>query len=204
MRAALMLTAGLLTLPIPASATLPVPSPTESTLPACVVACPAGDMHVQVIVREFFGTVLANSYVVLRWTSCSSFDLCLDCADSYAIDSATEVRNITNAIGVADFYLCAVGSCVDAVTVLADGVTLTATPLSYASADQNGDLTVDPADVAAVQAKVGTGDLSGDLDCSGDVTAADVDIVTTHLGHTCEVATPVAPRTWGRVKLLYR
>jgi len=52
-----------------------------------------------------------------------------------------------------------------------------------ASFDQDGDLAVTEADLALVQAKVGTSDLTADFDCDSAVTSNDYDIAITHLGH---------------------
>jgi hypothetical protein len=55
-----------------------------------------------------------------------------------------------------------------------------------------------------VQAAEITGDLSADFDCSGTVTAADLNIVQAHLGVTCNGVVPTVPRSWGTLKGAYR
>jgi hypothetical protein len=59
-------------------------------------------------------------------------------------------------------------------------------------------------DLALLEAKLGQADPTGDFDGDGVVTAADVAALEAHVGHACQVATRVAPSTWGRLKLLYR
>ncbi len=105
--------------------------------------------------------------------------------------------------GIAEFSIRMGGTCPDSlVGVYADGVPLAVRAL--VSPDQSGDLIVDSTDLALLQAKVGTTDLTGDFDGDGIVTAADVALLQAHMGHSCGVATPTVPRTWGRLQLLYR
>src|SRR6185503_2297419 len=88
------------------------------------------------------------------------------------------------------------------VAVRADGITLRFPPV--ASPDQNGDLTVNAADVALGTAAVGSASATMDLNCSGGlVDAADVGVINSHLGHNCGSTAAPAP-SWGRVKILYR
>jgi len=60
-------------------------------------------------------------------------------------------------------------------------------------------------DHALADAKVGSTDPTADFDGDGTVTAADLDILSAHLGHhATETSTPVKPMSWGTIKLLYR
>jgi len=62
----------------------------------------------------------------------------------------------------------------------------------------------DERDVAAAGAKIGSADLSGDLNCDGAVTLADQALVATYVGVNCLNPTEVRTRTWGVLKTIYR
>ena len=190
----------------PAFAFLPAPYPPNCTVPTCVRMVPAGNIVTAVIVRDSNNDPIPNSVVSLSYANCPGFVLCTGgpLPDAYFIDAANHrVALVTNAVGSAPFYLRAGGGCVPAaLDIMAAGV-----PLGTArvvSADQNGDLVVDATDVAIVTSKMGTADLSGDLDCDGDVDTLDRDIVANYFGNTCLEATPTHPRSWGSLKLVYR
>jgi hypothetical protein len=74
----------------------------------------------------------------------------------------------------------------------------------FASLDQDGDLSVTPADVAMAQALVGSNDLRADFDGDYTVTAADVAIVQAHLGATCATPSGAQRPSWGSLKSIYR
>lgn len=187
----------------PARSTVSVPSPSNSTLPACLTACPGGDLSFSVTVRDFNNLPIANSSVDLNFCVCPSVRFCpVVPSDGYQIISGCQVISVTGVNGQVTFRLRAGGSCGTPIPVYADGVLLG--NLRFASTDQDGDLTVTAADVGAVNAKVGTSDLTGDLDCSASVTAADVAIVTAHGGHNCLVPTGARGTRWGTLKIRYR
>ena len=97
------------------------------------------------------------------------------------------------------------GGCgAEMVRVYGDGVLLASRIL--ASPDQDGDGVVTVLDGAILTAKVGGGDLSGDLNCSGTVTNDDLLVQgNQHGSHSCNgIVNPVQPRTWGALKLHYR
>jgi hypothetical protein len=105
---------------------------------------------------------------------------------------------------VATFTIAMSGTCTAGAKVFADGIQLTFTPVRVSTTDPLGDFVVGPDDQAYVTARVGTPDLTADLDCDGAVAASDVAFVTAHLGHNCLPPTPAKPGSWGKVKILYR
>lgn len=197
------LLATLLLVAMPATLLAAVPSPANSTLPACLTVCASGDLTFSVTVRDLGNNLVPNSYVVLDLGSCPAFVVCADCADTYVYDAPTRtLGKIGDASGRVDFSICGGGACDVPVSIYADGVLLGARTLAVT--DQNGDLSVDAADVAAVNAKVGGAFPSADLDCDGDVDLDDEAIVSAHVGHTCLDPTPAQRRTWGTLKTIYR
>jgi hypothetical protein len=79
-----------------------------------------------------------------------------------------------------------------------------ATRTTFLSPDQDGNLIVDGADMALIEAKLGTHDPTADFDFDGTVTEADRNIAQAHYGHLASGSGPVAVRrgTWGRLKSL--
>ncbi len=182
-----------------------VPSPLNSTLPACAVGCPRGDMTFSLTVRDIAGNPIQNSTVFLDFSDCNRPAFCSTCADDYVFFEATRtVRKFTNSSGVAQFSLCAGGeTCANSlVRIYADGVLLGSVP--WASPDQDGDGDVDASDLAILNGRVGSNSTDGDLDCSGTATAADVTVFNPHNFHAC--TGPVSSRraSWGELKLIYR
>ena len=76
--------------------------------------------------------------------------------------------------------------------------------MGAASSDQDGNLVVDNADEVILASKVGSTNVTGDLDCDSMVNSADQAMLRTHSGHACPGVVPVAPGTWGGLKLIYR
>lgn len=192
--------------PLPARAG--VPSAANSTLPSCIKASPDGSAIDVFVVRDLAHVPINNSLVVLDYSDCPTFVPCPQGAgsppDDYVVDLPTHtIRTFTNGSGQAVFYLRAGGGCfVYPIRIYADGVFLGSRRAS--STDQNGDLAVNATDVAILTAKVGTTDLTGDLDCDGVVNSYDLSIQNYSLGAECLGPTPARPSTWGRVKLIYR
>jgi len=112
------------------------------------------------------------------------------------------LKKTTGVNGEADFAIRVGGTCpAEAVKIYGNGALVALR--SLASPDQDGNLSVGPEDVAVATAKLGTSDPTADFDGDGVVTTADVDILRAHLGHHAPgMAVPVAPRTWGTLKLL--
>jgi len=181
-----------------------IPSPGNCTVPTCIRVVPGGNIVTTVIVRDILNTPIPNSTVWLSYANCPGLVLCAGPGDPYFNDVANHRLVLaTNPVGSAPFYIRGGGGCVNAgIDIFADAIYLGSARL--ASADQNGDLMVDPTDLAIETAKVGTSDLSGDLDCNGVVDNLDRGEVTKYIGNSCSDATPVSPRSWGKLKILYR
>jgi hypothetical protein len=190
------------------SALAGVPSPANSTIPACLATTPGGNILSTIIVRDFSSNPVANSLVVIDYSQCAGFAPCaqggIGPGDGYILDPINKtIRMFSGPQGQAPFHLRAGGGCSsNGIRIYADGVLLGS--VHAASADQNGDLSVDAADIAVVHAKIGTADLSGDLDCNGAVNATDEGIVTGYVGVNCLDPTDTVPRSWGSIKLIYR
>jgi len=182
-----------------------VPSAQMSTVDPCLVACPGGDIPFNIVVRHIDGRPVAGPAVVISYYDCPTFHLCaLNGTESYSYDApSSSLHEIGDNTGHATFSLRAGGACPSGtVGVYANGVILATRGL--ASPDQNGDGVVDGQDFGILQAKVGGADPTGDLNCDGAVTSADVALLQQHMGHLCTGPTPVRPGTWGRIKTIYR
>lgn len=181
-----------------------VPSPANSSVDPCLVLCPAGDIPFTVVVHDLSNNPVQNSFVVLDFSACPAFGHCVSMPPSLIVNEAAHtIGGFTDTHGVMTFAIPMGGICAgNAVRVLADDLVLATR--SLASPDRDGNLSVTGADLAAIQALVGSTDPTADFNCDGAVTAADVAISSQHLGHTCEGATPSRSRSWGELKLLYR
>jgi len=195
--------------PTPAAAG--VPSPANSTVPPCLVACPIGDLAFDVVVRDLANNPVANSAVVLDFSRCPQAFLCTVpgmSPDPYVVDTGTRtLLRTTDATGLAHFPLRVGGvGELGQVWVLADGVLLAQRGL--ASPDQDGNGFVSwylLGDYIAFASKLGTQDVTGDLDCNGIVDAADEAAFFQHDSHACEGYVDGARRVnWGRLKAHYR
>jgi hypothetical protein len=168
-----------------------------------MVTCPGGDSTYVVIVRFFSGDPWAKTPVSLQLCSCGGYRLSGAGAHPYTVDSSSCVVSMQGSLqtGAALFPLAGGGLCPeDSIAVAAEGVILGFT--HAVSIDQNGDLAVNGADVAIVESKVGTADVTADFDGDGQVTAADVEIVMEHLGHRAgDATTAVGPGTAGALAL---
>jgi len=192
---------------LPGAVLAAVPSPSNSSVPACLATTPGGNIVTTIVVRDFANTPIANSTVVIDYNGCAGFVPCPTGSgppDAYVVDPVGKtITMLSGPQGQALFYLRAGGGCSNAgIRVSADGVLLRVIPA--ASADQNGDLAVTAADVAIVQSKVGTSDLSGDINCDAVVNSTDVSIVQGYVGITCSNPTDVRPPSWGKLKTIYR
>jgi hypothetical protein len=183
-----------------------LPQPANSTTPHCLATTPGGNIVDLVIVRDIQNIPINNSLVVIDYNNCPDFVPCPQgpVADGYIVDPvARTIRMFTGPQGQAPFYLRAGGGCSNqGIVISADAVPLAL--IHAASADQNGDLSVDGLDVAIVHAKIGTTDLSGDLNCDGVVDAADEGIVTGYFGVNCLDPTETRHSSWGKLKTIYR
>lgn len=170
-----------------------VPDPSHSAVDACLIVCPEGDFTFHVTVRDIVGSPIANSTVQVNLCTCPSVIPCPGEGCSYLQQ--------TDAAGNATFQIKAGGTCLGGVLITADGVLLGSR--GVASPDQNGDLIVDAADYAVAVGKVGLPDITADFDCDLLVTNADLNVVYTHAGHSCQPV-PALQQSWGRMKAIYR
>lgn len=186
-----------------ATAHAAVPSPANSFVDPCLRICPAGDMKIHVVVRDFANNPVAFSTVTLQLCLCPGVVLCPPGPnDGYTMSGCT-VQAVTNATGVLDLGLRAGGLCADSILVFADGV-LIALRNAIASPDQDGNLTVNAVDNGILGGKLGSSDPTGDLNCSQLVEAGDTGILLAHGGHSCQAVVPIRPGSWGTIKIHYR
>lgn len=204
MRRLLAMFTGFLAVTIVSGASAAVPSAANSHLDPCMVFCPGGDMTFNVIVRDLANNPVVSSTVIIDFSACPLYAHCPDPGTGITADDVGRtLRKTSDGTGLASFKAWVGGICPGtSVRVFADGVLLGAK--SLASPDQDGNLLVDQADFVAIQNGIGTTDATKDLDCSGDVTANDVTIATSHRGHSCLGPVPTRQQTWGTLKLLYR
>jgi hypothetical protein len=198
--------------PLPSGAAVAgAPTPATCFVSAPLIVCPAGDSVLLVIVRRF-DNPYPFSNVVVEFFACSSVQFPPVLGDegydiSFPNPADPTIRHLfrlADGYGQVEFTIRAGGTCpAGGVNVYASGMRLASR--AVASPDQDGNFGVGVDDVALAESKLGTGDPTADFDGDGTVTSADLDILSAHLGHHAPgMATPVAPRSWGTVKLLYR
>lgn len=209
MRRLLVLCAGLSLLapPTVSRAIASVPSPVNSTFPSCIQVVPGGNFVTTIVVRDLIGNPIAGSVVELSYANCAGLAVCPNVPplDPYTHDPVAKTITLsTNSSGIASFHLRAGGGCVNSgVDIRADNVFFGSARV--VSADQNGDLVVNATDVALVTPKIGTADLSGDVNCDGVVNANDLsEVQSLSFGNACDNPTPTRPTSWGSLKILYR
>ena len=212
MRRLLVLLSLLLTFTQPATrATAAVPSPSTSTLPACMALCPMGDLTFAVVVRDFGGNPVAGSTVVLDFSQCPGAFLCtvpFYPPDPYILDPAARTLRMVTGVSGAVTFPARVGGTggPGSVRVFADGILLKSYAL--ASVDQDGDGIVgygSGADDALFAAKLGTSNATADFDCDGVVGPLDQAVFGSHHSQSCGGwIDPAQKRTWGEIKLHYR
>ena len=186
------------------SAFAAVPSAALSTTPGCLAYCPQGDIVMTVIVRDLSNFLVSNALVRIDFSGCPGIKACApDGTESYTIGPGPVFTKPTGTHGEVTFPIRAGGVCQGNPTIIADGILLQRY-MGAASSDQGGNLVVDNADEVILASKVGSTDVTGDLDCDHVVTTADQAMLRTHAGHACPGVVPVAPRTWGGLKLIYR
>lgn len=181
-----------------------VPSPANSTVPACGVFCPSADLAFTVVVRDFANSPVPGSTVVLDFCACGQ-QLCAPPGpgDDHVPYGPCGFAKTTNAAGVATFHVHIGNVCGGSnFRIYADGVLLASR--NVATPDQSGDMFVGDLDAAILATKVGTLDPTGDLDCDGAVTSADEAFLQAHWEHTCIIPNETRRSRWGDLKLLYR
>jgi hypothetical protein len=162
-----------------------------------LVASPDGGFAYTVYLRDNANAPVVGATVVLDFNTASGIFLCS------VQDPEHDGRLIgtSNSSGAVTFYVKAGGVSTGRVSV---GTTLDVITMARPrTTDLDGDLDVDSADHAAMNALVGTSGPTGDLDKNSTVDSADVALLDTHLGGNCS-ATPANDSTWGAVKALYR
>jgi hypothetical protein len=182
-----------------------IPSPSNSTVPPCLVVCPAGDAEFTVVVRDVANNPVVGCDVMLDFSGCPSFHVCPDCCQDVIIDRQNHrATMISDANGTARFRLKMGGVCGGAmVLVLACNVLLKQVPM--ASFDQDGNLEVDASDLLRVESLIGSHDPGADFNCDGTVTWEDVYwLYYLHGGQTCAGITPARLPSWGSLKVIYR
>ena len=188
-----------------------VPSPVNSSVPACMALCPLGDMPFTVTVRDFANNPIAGSSVVIDFSGCpnGAYICPTRPGDPYSVNLVARTLSMVTPANGAVTFPARIGGVGPAgcAKVFADGVLLRSYAL--ASPDQNGNglaasvIDVDPALFAA---KLGTVDPTADFDCSGGaVDLADQLIFNQNLSHSCDgIVLPVQRHTWGSLKSHYR
>jgi hypothetical protein len=186
-----------------------IPSPYNSTVPACMALCPMGDLPFVVVVRDLASNPIAGSLVVLDFSQCPGASLCRQLGgDPYILDPAARtLRALTDANGSIDFHARVGGTGgPGSVRVFVDGVLLKYYAL--ASPDQDGDGVVGygtGADDAMFAAKLGTSDPTADFNCDGHVDLSDQQVFFAHHSQSCVGWVDPARRgTWGELKVHYR
>lgn len=189
---------------LPATASSSVPSPGYSTVPACLSACPQGDIPFAVVVRDLAGNPVAMSSVVLDVSQCAQVQVCPAQDPAVVWDPGLRtLRGFTGAAGQITFHVRAGGLCPGSgIRVFADGIALLPFPIPVASPDQDASLSVYGNDRQLLEA--GAYATGKDLNCDGVRDAADVAVFEAHAGHLCDAVVPVRPRAWGALKIRYR
>ena len=182
-----------------------IPSPTNSYVDPCLIACPEGDVEFRVVARHFSNTPVAGSHVVINVCDCPTGVLCpANPSQSYSVTGCQAYLQ-ADLNGEARFPLQAGGGCAaGSVKIYADGVLLASRAL--ASPDQDGSGYVEAADAAILDAKIAGGafDPTADLNCDGALSSADRAVFDLHRGHAFPIPTPVPWKSWGSVKAFYR
>jgi hypothetical protein len=183
-----------------------VPSPGNSTVPDCLVACPQGDVEYRVLVRDIAGFPVVNCEVEIDLSSCPGLVLCPTQPTGLTWDPVTRRASALGDVnGAATFRFKMGGVCPTASIPVKACLVIIGTATAVASPDQNADLFVGGSDVLTVTGLIGTTNRGADFDCSGTVTAADLAFLTDlHGGHSCNPAAPTLRRSWGELKQHYR
>ena len=180
---------------LPPSASAGFADPATSYEDPCLIACPAGDSVFMMVVRNSGNIPWLYDDARLVFCDCQDFRLAPGTHDYYRALSGCEISKYPASDGSdgSVFFAVAGGGVCDAAGVYVAGIPFA--PRAVASPDQNGDWLVTSADLALVQAKVGTNDRTADFDCDGSVTASDASIAAGHLGHGVGTTGVTPPRT---------
>lgn len=201
-RIAILLLAATILPPAPAIAGM-WPSEYYSQTPSVVTGCPAGDMVFGFTLRDYMNPPLRNNFFELALDGCPVVRLAPARGDEGYQVAYPFVSSTTDDGARLQLALRAGGVCANRRLVLHINGALWYR--CFASPDQDGNLSVGPEDMALASAKLGARDSTADFDGDGVVTQADLAILSAHLGHQApDHSTPVASRSWGTLKLLYR
>ncbi len=175
MRKAALFLISVLVVAAPATGQIGVPSPPNSSV--CLVVCPRGNAISTIVVRDALDNPIPGSVVVVDFAGAPGLRDC---------NGAPLVRALgtTNLSGVLTLQLHASGKASGGGAVFADGIPI-ASSAPVAGTDQNGDGVVDHHDAQMVAQAIGGNDRSADLDCDGQITFADVQLVQQHTGDSC-------------------
>lgn len=199
-------------LAIPGTARAAIPSPINSTVPACLALCPLGDLPITVVVRDIANNPVAGSAVVLDFSQCPGAHICEPWQyDPYTVNlSARTILATTDASGAITIpaHVGGVGAA-GSVRLYADGVLLHAYALASPDQDGSGAVYDGPPiggnDIATFTPKLGTTDLTADFTCDGVVNEDDRIVIYYHYGQSCVGWIDAARRsTWGELKTHYR
>jgi dockerin type I repeat protein len=184
------------------------PSGGYSSVSTPMIACPAGDAPFHVLARDYMNRPMPFWDVHLDFQRCPTVRFAVPAAgEGYRRypegPTPTRLIGTTDAGAEMTLGIRAGGSSPALVVLYINWIVLT--ERHFVSPDQDGDLVVTAGDVTLAEAKLGTADPTADFDGDGTVTAADLTILNAHLGHHApDKSTPVASRSWGTLKLLYR
>ena len=182
-----------------------MPYPPFCTITQPMIACPAGDIPFTTIFHNLMDQPCNYVWVAVSF-ECPSIRFPPPMGDEgYQVTSDPAVISGQGDVnGEMTFAIRAGGTCpASAVKIYGDGVLVAMRAL--ASPDQDGNFGVGVDDLVIAQSKLGTADPTADFDGDGTVTATDLDFLRAHLGHHAPgMATPVASRSWGTLKLTYR
>ena len=121
---ALIVATALVAAPATTRALTNVPSPGNSLVDLCLVACPAGDIVFHIQVLDLANNPVVNSVVTIDFCGCPNVTLCpQSTTDPYLRNGPCQIRKVADLNGRADFAIRAGGLCANEdVRVFADGV----------------------------------------------------------------------------------
>lgn len=180
-----------------------LPSQANSTIPRCIMTTPSGVFVATFDFRDANNNPMPEVTLVLDYEGCDSFVLCAPAPDDSVSLAERTITTESDLHGRVRVRLRAGGGGADrGFHVLANGMSFGIIPI--APADRNGDLVVDGADLAMLEARIGEADPSADLNGDGAVDAADATLLQSQFGATCDAQTPARTSTWGTLKAFYR
>lgn len=177
-----------------------------------LLLCPAGDLTFHADARIAPGALAFRVFeILLDVTDATGLRLAATQPNPGCVLATYGGRDIAvqscNPMGHAEYRLSGGGCGTGAAMPIGNShdAVILGTPVTFLSPDQDGNLVVDGADLAIIEAKLGSHDPTADFDFDGTVTEADRTIAQAHYGHLASGSGPVPVRrgTWGRLKSLY-